>query len=145
MKATLILADSAQVAAGKLYIMGGGWSVTEHKLAMSAIAGKIEVPWAETNKKHALKIELLDATSQPVLVPTAKGDSPLVIGGEFSVGKSPDLPEGTPSDVPFAFTIRPLSLEPGKRYIWKLSIDTNSKEDWQVDFFTRSAPKIPIA
>lgn len=145
MKATIILADFAQVVAGKLYIMGGGWSVTEPKLAQSAIAGKIEVPYAETNKKHALKIELLDSDQKPVLVPTAKESSPLVIGGEFTVGNSPDLPAGTPSDVPFAFSIRPLSLEPGKKYIWKLSIDANTKEDWQMDFFTRTAPMPPVA
>ena len=28
MKATLLLADAAQAAEGKLYVLGGGWSVT---------------------------------------------------------------------------------------------------------------------
>lgn len=140
MKVTLILADSAQVADGKIYIMGGGWSVTDHKLLQSAIAGKIEVPWEETDKKHTLKLELFKSDSTPHLVKTPKGDLPLIIGGEFSVGKPTSLPKGTPSDVPFAFAVRALELEPGNKYRWKLSIDDKTREDWWVDFYTRQSP-----
>ena len=35
-KATMILADAAQVAEGKLFILGGGWSVTSGKLPSAA-------------------------------------------------------------------------------------------------------------
>lgn len=33
MKVTMLLADAATVAEGKLYILGGGWSVTGRALA----------------------------------------------------------------------------------------------------------------
>lgn len=143
MKVTIILADSAQVAEGKIYLMGGGWSVTDPKLVQSAIAGKIEVPWDETEKKHSLKLELRKADSTPHMVNTPKGDLPLIIGGEFSVGKSHSLPKGTPSDVPFAFAVRPLKLDPGTKYCWKLSIDNQTREDWQVEFYTRQSQVLP--
>lgn len=138
MKATLILADSAQVVAGKLYILGGGWTVTSPRVTMSAIAGKVEVPWSETSKKHRLKLELMDVEDGPVMVPTPKGNEPVIIGGEFEVGKAKDLPQGIPSDVPFAFAIPPLSLNPGKSYAWRLSIDDKTKADWQVNFVVRA-------
>ena len=43
-KATLLLADSAQVAEGKLYIIGGGWTVIGLGTP-SAVAVYVSVPW----------------------------------------------------------------------------------------------------
>ena len=60
MKITIMLADFAQAVNGKLYIMGGGWSLTGPAPSPSAIAIKVEVPWNDTNRKHSLKLELLD-------------------------------------------------------------------------------------
>ena len=37
----MILADSAQVADGKLYILGGGWSITGPDPTPSAVAIKM--------------------------------------------------------------------------------------------------------
>jgi hypothetical protein len=143
MKVTMMLADFAQVVNGKLYIMGGGWSILGSTPSPTAVAIKVEVPWNETNRKHNLKVELLDSDYRPVLIPTPVGNSAVVIGGEFEVGRPAGLIQGSPLDVPFAFNIGPLPLEPGKRYIWKLTIDTNSDENWQVAFSTRPSEKSP--
>jgi hypothetical protein len=51
---SVLLADSAQAVGGKLYILGGRWSVTGPGPSASAIALKIEVPWDETNRRHKL-------------------------------------------------------------------------------------------
>ena len=139
MKVTMMLADFVETANGKLYIMGGGWSITGSMPSPSAIALKIEVPWNETNQKHNLKIELLDPDFNPVLVPTPAGNAPLAIGGDFEVGRPAGLPQGAPVDVSMGFNIGPIPLESGKRYIWKLTIDGNSKDDWRVAFSTRSS------
>jgi hypothetical protein len=40
----MMLADAAQVANGKLFILGGGWSVTGPEPSPSAIVLKIAVP-----------------------------------------------------------------------------------------------------
>jgi len=137
MKVTLLLADFAQAVNGKLYIMGGGWSIIGPDPTPMAIAIKIEVPWNQTNRNHNVKLELLDSDYHAVLVPTPAGNTPLIIGGDFEVGRPPGLIQGTPMDVPYAFNIAPLPLEPGKRYVWKLTIDGETKEDWQVGFSTR--------
>ena len=142
MKVTLMLADSAQAVGGKLYILGGGWSYIGPKPAPTAIAIKIEVPWNETNKRNKLKIELLDSDFNPILVPNPTGNAPVTIGGEFEVGRPPGVIPGIPIDIPLAFNIGPIPLEPGKHFVWKLSIDEISDDDWQVGFTTMHAKPV---
>ena len=140
MRVTIMLADYAQAVNGKLYIMGGGWSLTGPAPSPSAIAVKIEVPWNDTNRKHVLKVELLDGDFRAVSTPTPEGQSPVVISGEFEVGRPPGLMPGTPIDVPFAFNLPPIPLEPARRYIWRISVDGKTEDDWEVAFSTRPAP-----
>jgi hypothetical protein len=143
MKVTMMLADSAQVAGGKLYILGGGWSITGPMPCPSAIAVIVSVPWNETNRKHRVKVELVDPDYRPVLLPTPEGSSPLVITGDFEVGRPPGISPGSTIEVPFAFNIGALPLPPDKRFIWKLTIDDKADDDWQVVFSTRPAGPIP--
>ncbi len=145
MKVIILLADFAQVLDGKLYIMGGGWSLTGPQPSLSAIAIKIEVPWNETNRKHNLKLELLDEERHAVMVPTPTGNAPVVISGDFEVGRPAGLKIGTPIDVPLAFPIGPLPLKANERYKWKLAIDGNTNDDWQVAFTTRPSPQNPTS
>jgi len=137
MKVTLLLADSAQAVDGKLYVLGGGWSITGPDPAPMAIAMKIEVPWDETNQRHSWKLELLDSDAQPVTLDGDEGPSPLEIGGEFEVGRPAGVKPGTPIDLPLAINLTPVPLEPDGRYVWKLWIDERTDEDWQVAFSTR--------
>jgi hypothetical protein len=135
MKVTLLLADSAQAVAGKLYVLGGGWSVIGPGPAPMAIAAKIEVPWDQANTKHELLLELLDADGQPVT--PEDEENPIRIGGQFEVGRPPGVKPGTPIDFPFAVQIGPLPLEPDSRYEWRLTIDGKGADDWRLSFTTR--------
>ena len=133
MKATLLLADSAQAVDGKLYILGGGWSIIGPDPTPMAIAVKIDVPWDQTNRRHAWKLALLDSDWRPV---TAE-EREIEIGGEFEVGRPVWTKPGTPIDLPLAINISSLPLEPDTRYVWRLSIDGHSDEDWGLAFSTR--------
>jgi len=138
MKVTLLLADSAQAVDGKLYVLGGGWSIIGPEPSPIAIAMKIEVPWDQANRRHLWQLELLDADGNPVSATGPEGDAePIEISGEFEVGRPPGLKPGTPLDLPLAITMSPLPLPPGARYVWRLSIDGASHEDWQLAFSTR--------
>jgi hypothetical protein len=89
MRVTLMLADSAQVSEGKLFILGGGWSVTGPP-APSAIAMLVEVPWDQTNRRLEWRLELVDSDGYPVMTPDGEGgETAIVMGGEFEVGRSP--------------------------------------------------------
>ncbi|HXH09370.1 MAG TPA: hypothetical protein VNP04_06360 [Alphaproteobacteria bacterium] len=137
MKVTMLLADAVQAVEGKLYILGGGWSIIGPEPAPMAIAIKVEVPWTEANKRHELQLALLDEDSQPVMVPTPIGDRPVELKVNFEVGRPPGLRVGTPLDVPLAINLGPLPLQPGHRYVWRCSVNGQSEPDWQVSFSTR--------
>ena len=135
MKVTVLLADAAQAVDGKLYILGGGWSITSGP-APSAIAMKLEIPWDQTNVAHHWELYLLDADGQPVMVPTPEGDQPVEARGDFEVGRPAGLPPGTPIDLPLAISIGPLPLGASGRYTWRLTVDGQTDEDWSVTFST---------
>jgi hypothetical protein len=137
MRVTMLLADAAQAIDGKLYILGGGWSVIGPMPSPSAIALKIDVPWDQANKKHKWDLSLLDGDGQPVLVSTPQGEQPIQISGEFEVGRPPGVTPGVALDTTMAINLGPLPLQPASRFVWRLSIDGASKEDWQVAFSTR--------
>src|SRR5205085_343171 len=83
-----MIAHSAQEVGGKLYILGGGWSITGPDPVPMAIALKLEVPWDRTNVQHKLLLELLDEDGEPVMVPGPEehGEVPLQVTGEFEAG-----------------------------------------------------------
>jgi len=133
----MLLADAAQAVNGKLYILGGGWSITGPDPAPSAIALKIDVPWDEANRRHRFHLALLDADGQPVIVPTPTGNRPFELTGEFETGRPAGLKAGTPLDVVLGINISPIPLKPDSRYVWRCSINDRTAEEWQVGFTTR--------
>ena len=92
----LILADSAQVVGNKLFLMGGGWDrlvlnkiPSQHPLS---IALAINVPWNETNEKHAFEIEFV----------SEDGDTIQKLDGMFEAGRPPGVPAGQDQRVQMA-------------------------------------------
>ena len=65
----MLLADFAQVADGKLTVVGGGWSLTGPEPTPFGIAILVHVPWDQANRRHTLRLELVDADGEPVTVP----------------------------------------------------------------------------
>ncbi len=141
MKATMLLADAAQVADGKLYILGGGWSVTGPFPMPSAVAVKVEVDWNEIDSPHHWELFLLDEDGHPVLVDTPEGSQALEVRGDFQVTRPDGLPPGSPVDFSLAVNMGPLPLEPGKRYTWRLTIDGVTDGSWALSFSTRPVPE----
>lgn len=133
----MLLADSAQAVNGKLYILGGGWSITGPRPSPSAIAIKMDIPWNLANQRHDFALELRDEDENPVKVPTPSGEQPVLLTGQFEVGRPPGLRAGTPLDMALAFNLGPLPLSPGKRYVWRCSINGRSDENWRLAFSTR--------
>ena len=137
MQAQLILADFAQVANGKLTVVGAGWDRTGPTPTPSGIGLIIKVPWEETNQQHQVSLQLLDSDGGPVNDPAGK-----VVGlaSHFEVGRPPGLAAGALQTVCLAMNIGPLPLQPGQRYEWVLTIDGRSRDDWRAAFHVRSAP-----
>src|SRR5207245_6209027 len=141
MKVTMMLADAAQAVNGKLYIMGGGWSVMGPEPTPYAIALKVEVPWDETNKRHTLVLRLLDDDGRPVRV-AARNEDPIAleIPADFEVGRPAGEHAGSPIDKPLVINIGPMPLAHGRRFVWRLFIDGRSKRDRRVSYTTPTPP-----
>ena len=134
----MLLADSAQVSEGKLFVLGGGWSRIGPGPTPSAVAIIIEVPWDQTNVTHRWRLELVDSDGRPVMwTPTPEGEQPLVIQGQFEVGRPPGIALGSSIGMPLAINFGPLPLGPGSRYEWRLTVDNESDSDWRLPFSTR--------
>jgi hypothetical protein len=137
-RATMMLADSAQAVEGKLYILGGGWNITGPGPTPSAIAIYVEVSWDLANMRHPWHLDLVDSDGTPVMVETPLGEQPLVLQGELEVGRPPGITPGTGLGLPLAINLGPLPLAPGGRYEWRLTIGQESNENWRLPFSTRT-------
>lgn len=85
----LILADAAQIADGKLNLLGGGWDTLTANQEFPfprhlAVAAAFKVPWNETNQRHTLQIEIQDDDGKVLFG----------AGGEIEVGRPPGIPAG---------------------------------------------------
>jgi hypothetical protein len=141
-KVTMLLADYAQVAEGKLNIVGGGWTITGPGPCTGGVAVQIRVPWDQTNRRHRWELALLDADGKPVLLqsdPETEGQS-LQIGNEFEVGRPAGVLPGSFIEHHFAFNFAGLPLASGQRYVWELRINGHTDEDWRLPFSTRRMP-----
>ena len=138
----MLLADYAQVTDGKLTVVGGGWSLTGPEPTPFGIAILVHVPWDQANRRHTLRLELIDADGQAVTMAGDDGgaEAPIVFLDdiEFEVGRPAGIKPGTPLELPLAVNSAPLPLEAGSRYEWRLSIDGASDEDWRLAFSVRA-------
>lgn len=115
----MLLCDAASESGGKLYILGGGWSIVRGPSPM-ALAIKMSIPWDQANRPFNVNTKLLTEDGEPVQVPDT--DDPVAVEGTIEVGRPTGIKPGTPLDTPFALTFPPMPLEPGG-YVWELEID----------------------
>lgn len=123
----LFLAEGAQVADGKLFVLGGGIrgnTMPQPGLTMiMAIAGSIDIPWGEHNKDHVLKVDIVDEEGAPCTVIGPNGNStPLSITAQFRTGAPPQLPRGASGAAPFAVQF-PLPVLKQGTLVFRVSVD----------------------
>lgn len=141
MEAVILLADSAQGdQSGKVHALGLGWSWTITPTPPAAVIVLMKVPWTETNKKHPMRLQLLDQDGQQVTIQGPDGNSqPVEIAGEFEVGRPPGVPPGSAIDNSLAVNVGAgMPLTVGQTYVWRLEIDGEHQESWQRSFFVRA-------
>jgi hypothetical protein len=113
---TAMLADGAQVANGKLYILGGQWDrLFVAKLPVQhssmAVVLVIKVEYTEALTPHLLTVELmLDGHPQDVRAV-----------GQLRTGHEPMQARGAPSYAPLALTFANVTLEHLGRYEWVIT------------------------
>lgn len=120
-EATMLLCDAAHAVGGKLYVLGGGWSLLAkvQQTADMSLAVKLAIPWSRANDRLHVEASLVTDQGEPVL----HQDEAVRAEGDLEVGRPPGLRHGTPLDAPFVLNFRGLDLDPGG-YVWELRIDT---------------------
>lgn len=125
-----MLCDAAQVAEGKLFVLGGGWSVSRGPGVVNmGLAIKISVPWHEANMPHPMVAQLMTEDGTAVEVE----GRPLRVEGSLEVGRPAGTKSGTPLDAPLALNFAGVPLPPGG-YRWELLIDESkvAEQSFQV-------------
>lgn len=118
-EATMLLCDSAQSIGGKLYILGGGWSILRmiEPRAGMALAVKLAIPWSRANERLPIEAVLITDQGEGV----EQDGQPVRAEGELEVGRPPGLRPGTPLDATFALNFQGLELAAGG-YVWELRV-----------------------
>ena len=126
MEAVLLLANSAEDHGGMVSALGLGWSVTGSPTPPMALVLLIKVPWDQTNRRHDVRIQLVDSDGQPPLIvhDEAGNPAPVQVDGQFEVGRPAGLPHGTPIDNTLVVSLPPgMPLRPGHMYEWRVHVD----------------------
>jgi uncharacterized protein DUF6941 len=123
MRTKIVLADSAEVRDGLLFLLGGGWTEVGPQQQPFALAGIIEVDWGETNARHVLDVSFEDEDGASLMFSTPTGSQPLRITTHFEVGRPPGSAHGTSFNVPVAIPMLPVPWLPGRSYVVQLAID----------------------
>jgi len=116
---SVMLADSAQVQSGKLFVLGGGFDTisvrslpaTHRNLSLAMVA---EVGPEDRQQDLELHISLIDEDGQSICV-EAKG--------MLRVGAPPTLPPGPPSIVPIVSPFHNITFPEAKGYAFVVSLD----------------------
>lgn len=138
MKATMLLADFAQVSDGKLTLIGAGWKFTPGgQMAIPFGLGIIvEIPWDRANQQHTWRLELVTEDGQPVNENGPDGDKkPIRLAGGLEVGRPAGVPNGSNLSAVLAINAPPLALPHNKGFEWCLWI--NDKKADSCTFRTR--------
>ena len=123
MNVTIILADSAQVAGGKLYLLGGNWRITNGR-SPSVVVLLIEANWNEANRHFHFMIELIDADGKLYTIETPNGSFPQKYFSQITFGRPAELPVGSMLSETLIFQVPPLfTLKPTYSYEWRCTID----------------------
>lgn len=117
---TAMLADGAQVAQGKLYILGGQWDrimvgqfPAQHP--SMAVALVIRVEYNEAPKAFNLNVELM-LDGKPLGAKTT---------GHLSIGHAAGLAHGAPQFAPVTATFNNVQFDGPGRYEFVVSADTD--------------------
>lgn len=155
MRASLLVCDAAQVDSdGRLYLLGAGSQVLPLPTQPHALVARLRLQAEEALRPHEIRLALLDATGQPVMVPgpALAASGPASIPGTFSaqplqLGQDlpalapsvQDLPDWGPVAVPLVFNLGPgLPVRVGP-HRWQLSIDGEVVDDAVVLFLEQPA------
>ena len=136
----LVLADSAQVANGKLFILGGGWGVWRSQhfplQIQIGLALNILINGNELGGKYQLAVTIKDEANIQI-VPEIKAE---MVAGRTTE----EFPTGTVHKLPVAFNLGLLVSHPGK-YTIQATMGSSHVETFFSVIYVGKSAEIVIA
>lgn len=152
MKVYVLLADQGQQDPhNKLHLLGAGWAFTavgpDGRTPDQAVAVFIEVPWDRCNRPIPFLLELLNEDGTAVSLSFAGPESPpqpIVLAQDVIAAPPPGAPNGTPGIAKvFLGLSGGLPLAPGRRYVWRATLDGQTEAAWETGFFVQRQQQPP--
>ena len=122
----MLLCDAAQVADGKLYILGGGWSMTGPGPRALGRGAQDRRGLARGRAFAPLGAVLGGCRRASGADGDHRGQPAGRGARRVHREPPPGIPEGSPIDVALAVNLGPIPLAPGTRFAWRLTIDGES-------------------
>lgn len=121
----LMLADAAQVVGGKLFLLGGGWTIwrapSYPTRAQFSIAAGFRIDWDETDVPHPMEMQ----------IHAPDGKQILRAEGRVQAGRPQGVIEGASQLVMLAVSA-PVTFEATGPY--ELTLTMNDEVEWVVPF-----------
>ncbi len=136
----MVLAISATLDDNSVTLDGGGWTVRPPQPVPCAIVVLLSVPRDQAGG-HRVRLELLYASGEPVMFPSAEGLKALIYEGEVEAAGLDDPTLTTPLTAGVVVKIGPMPLPEGREYLWRLQVDGQMRDHWQLAF--RTTPPLP--
>jgi len=116
---TAMLADAAQVTAGKLFVLGGGYDTLTTRTTPAvhrsiSVVLVAEIGPADRNRDLEVKITLLDEDG---------GGTGVEATGKFRVGAPSSLPAGASSSIPLVTQFNNIRFEKPGGYVFVIEHD----------------------
>lgn len=144
MRVNVVLADQGQQdPLNKIHLLGAGWAATtltpQGMVPDQAVAVFIEVPWDRCNRPITFALELLNEDGSPVELPFGPPPAEpqaLRLAQDIIAVPPPGAPNGTPGNARVFLSLNGgLPLAPGRRYVWRATLDGQTREEWEAGFF----------
>lgn len=136
------LADHTAVESGKLYVNGGFWSRLNFPsfpaVTTFGVAVVLSIPWRAYHQPHKFSVWFEDADGKKF-----GGD----IGGDFTVGASPEMKVGDSTIMPIAALVGNFMIPNPGDYAAVLSVDGQELSRWSfraIQIFTQAVSTRPF-
>lgn len=143
MKAQLLLADQAQIdPTGKVHALGIGWrSTTGPTTSPTALVAFVEFDRDTTEGTYECILSLIDTeTEKPVVVEGENGSTELVLSVDLEARYRKNVPKTLPLTGAIVINFGPgMNLEPGREYVWRITVDGKSDDNWSARMATVEA------
>jgi hypothetical protein len=122
---------------GQVILMGAGWTVRPPEPQPMAVYVLIYLPREEAGR-HRWRLDLTYANGNPIRLSERVPGVPanLVWEGEGDVTGLDNPALTTPLTFGTLIALPPISLPRGREYVWRLTVDGESRDEWALPFRT---------